>query len=94
MKSRYRITYWKHIPTMVIAMGEGREVKVELPARFLRAIDAYAMATGLSGTEEYLAQWRRGPWLEREGTPEEVARAVAAELEAEFKTIEIPKRKV
>ncbi len=77
---------------MIIASGNGREVKVEMSKRFMGAVDAYAMAVGLTGTDDYVAQWKKGPWIEREGGPEEVAQAVKAELEAEFKVIEIPKR--
>ena len=91
--TRYRIFYWKHIPSAITVSGEGRDVKVQLPQRFQNAIDAYAMAEGLTGTNEYAAQYKRGPWVEREGTPEEVADALLAELEIEFAKIEIPRRK-
>ncbi len=93
MKSKVRITYWRHIPTMIVAAGGGREVKVQLPPRFQKSIDAYAMAVGLTDTDAYMAEWKKGPWFERDGTPEEVSQAVLAELEAEFAKIEIPKRK-
>ena len=90
--TRYRIVYWKHIPSMVIARdATGREVKEQLPPRFQAAIDAYAMSIGLTDSETYLAEWRRGPWQDREGTPEAVARSVAAELGSEFKKIDIPR---
>lgn len=92
MKTKYRVTFWRHIPTMIAALGEGREVKAEMPSRFMEAVDSYAMAVGLTGTEEYIAQWKKGPWLEREGSPEEVIKAAMAELEAQFKVIEIPQR--
>lgn len=91
--TKYRILYWKHIPTAIIVQGDGREIKTPLPERFQKAIDAYAMATGLTGTDEYLEAWRRSDWMEREGTPEEVAEAVLAELETAFSKIEIPRRK-
>ncbi len=69
----------------MITAREGRNrVKVELPQRFQNAIDEAAMRAGLIGTDEYLTEWRRGPWEQRDGTPEEVAKAVAAEIEAEF----------
>ena len=92
MKSKYRVTYWRHIPTMITVSGDGQEVKVEMSKRFMGAVDAYAMAIGLTGMDDYVAQWKKGPWIEREGTPEEVAQAVKAELEAEFRVIEIPRR--
>jgi hypothetical protein len=89
--ARYHIVYWKHIPAMVIAHGGTGEIKIQLPPRFQNAIDAYAMAIGLTDTEEYMAQGTCGPWRERDGTPAEVTRAVVEEFDAEFKNIEIPK---
>lgn len=83
--AEYQITYWKNIPSMVSARAGRRErAKAELSERFQQAIDEAAMRAGLIGTDAYLEQWRRGEWQEREGSVEEVAAAVAAELEAEY----------
>ena len=90
--ARYRIFYWKHIPSSFTVEGDGRTVKKQLSQKIQNAIDAYAMAVGLIGTDEYTAQYKRGPWVEREGSPEEVAEALLTELETEFAKIEIPKR--
>jgi len=90
--AEYRVIYWKHIPTMVIADENGRQVRVALPPRFQAAVDAYAVADGSTNDAAYSAGWRKGEWQPRDGTPEEVARAVVAELEAAFPTIPIPKR--
>ncbi len=90
--AKYRITYWKHIPTSFMVEGDGRTFKKQLSQKIQNAIDAYAMATGLTSTEEYAKQYKRGGWVEREGTPEEVAEALLSELEAQFAKIEIPKR--
>jgi hypothetical protein len=92
--TRYRIIYWKHIPSAISLQGDdGREIKVQLPERFQKAIDAYAMATGETDTDAYMAAWRRGDWMERQGTPEQVAAALLSELETAFAKIEIPRRK-
>ena len=90
--SKYRIFYWKHIPSSITVEGDGRTVKKQLSQRIQNAIDSYAMAEGLTGTTEYASQYKRGPWVERDGAPEEVADALLAELEIEFAKIEIPKR--
>ncbi len=45
------------------------------------------MRKGLAGTDAYLEEWRRGRRVAREGTAEEVASAVKAELEAGFRAI-------
>jgi hypothetical protein len=90
--ARYRITYWKHIPQSLVVEGDGRTVKKQLSQRIQSAIDAYAMAEGATSTADYAAQYRRGEWIERDGSPEEVAEALVAELETEFARIEIPRR--
>ena len=89
--AKYRIFYWKHIPSSFTVEGDGRTVKKQLSQKVQNAIDAYAMATGSTSTEDYSAQYKRGPWVEREGTPEEVAEALLSELETEFAKIEIPR---
>jgi Virulence factor len=90
--AKYRITYWKHIPTSFMVEGDGRTIKKQLSQKIQNAIDAYAMATGSTSAAEYAKQYKRGDWVERAGAPEEVAEALLLELEAEFAKIEIPKR--
>jgi hypothetical protein len=51
--ARYRIFYWKHIPSSIHVEGGGRTIKKQLSQRIQNAIDAYAMAAGLTSTEEY-----------------------------------------
>jgi metal-dependent amidase/aminoacylase/carboxypeptidase family protein len=90
--ARYRIMYWKHIPQSFSVEGDGRTVKKQLSQKIQNAIDAYAMAEGATSTAEYAAQYKRGDWVERDGSPEDVAEALLAELETEFARIEIPRR--
>lgn len=90
--ARYRIMYWKHIPQSFTVEGDGRTLKKELSQRIQNAIDAYAMAEGATSTADYAAQYKRGDWTERDGSPESVAEALFAELEAEFAKIELPRR--
>lgn len=90
--ARYRIMYWKHIPQSFTVEGDGRTVKKQLSQRIQNAIDAYAMADGATSTADYAAQYKRGQWVERDGSPEQVAEALLSELETEFAKIEIPRR--
>ena len=82
--ARVRILRWKDIPSLVEADGDGRTVRVPLTPRFQDLIDALAMREGAIETEAYLEGWGQDAPHEREGSPEEVAAAVAAELEAGF----------
>ena len=83
----YSILYWQDIPSLVEAKDEIGVHKLQLDLKFQELIDAIAMRKGLAGTDAYLEAWRRGKPVARDGTAEEVARAVKAELEAEFRTI-------
>ena len=90
--AKYRIIYWKHIPQSLIVAGEGRTVKKQLSQKIQNAIDAYAMAEGLTSTKDYAQEYKRGDWVERDGAPEEIAETLLSELESEFAKIEIPRR--
>jgi hypothetical protein len=82
--TRYRIIRWKDVPTLVEADGGGRTVRVPLSPRFQDLVDALAMREDASESDAYLGGWGQDPDVERAGSPEEVAAAVAAELEAGF----------
>lgn len=90
--TRYRITYWKNIPQSFIVEGEGRTVRKQLSQKVQDKIDAVAMMEGSTSSSDYAGQYRRGDWTERDGSPEEVAEALLAQLEADAAKIEIPKR--
>lgn len=90
--AKYRIMYWKDIPQSFTVESDGRTIKKELSQKIQNKIDAYAMAIGATSTTDYAKEYKRGQWVEREGSPEEIAEALLAELEAEAGKIEIPKR--
>ena len=54
------ITYWRDIPSAVSVKIGRREEKRMLDNRFMEAIDMAAMRDGSTGSDEYLADWRRG----------------------------------
>ncbi len=83
--AQYQITYWQEIPTLVTAR-EGRRdrTSAELPQRFQSAIDEAAMRQGMIGGDDYMEQYRRSEWQERDGTPEQVAEQLVAELNSEY----------
>ena len=76
--------YWRDIPAQVI-VGKGRRAaKVQLPERFEQAIDRCAMKVGAADTDAYLAEWRKSDPVAVEGEDQEVAKAEAARLDAEY----------
>ena len=66
---------------MVVVRDGGREVQARMPQRYQDAIDEAAMALGVTEDDAYLKGWAWGPAARREGSPEDVLRAVLEELE-------------
>jgi len=80
----YQVLYWQDIPSQVKAWDDFDEAKVELAPRFAARIDQSAQSQGLIQADDYLGQWKWSEEEERDGTPDEVARAVKNELESKF----------
>jgi len=80
----YEIVAWREIPAVVEARDGARSVTRPLSERFQALIDSVAMQLGLESSDAYLAEWTRSAAAERPGTAQEVAEAVAAELEDRF----------
>ena len=78
------ILYWRDIPSQVVVKAGRASAKRELPERFIRAIDAAAMHGGATGTDAYLADWRRSDPLPCGDDLEAEASAAAARIEAEY----------
>jgi 5-methyltetrahydrofolate--homocysteine methyltransferase len=87
--AEYQITYWKDIPTMVTAREGRTRTKTELSPRFMVAVDEAAMRLNLIGSDAYMEAWRRSEWIPRDGTPESLAAAVAAELEEDYSPAQV-----
>ena len=80
------IVFWRDIPAQVI-VGKGRRgSKAPLPERFEQAIDRAAMKVGAKDSDAYLSEWRKAEPYAVEGDPDEVAKAEAARIEAEYDT--------
>jgi hypothetical protein len=78
----YKILYWQEIPSQIKAEDELDDLSVPMPDRFQERIDLMAARRGLQEADAYLAQWKWSEEEDREGSAEEVAEAVRAELEA------------
>jgi hypothetical protein len=78
----YKILYWQEIPSQIKAEDDMDDVTVQMPDRFQERIDLMAARRGLQESDAYLAQWKWSEEEDREGSAEEVAEALRAELEA------------
>jgi hypothetical protein len=83
--AQYQILYWREIPAQVKASDQGgKRISRPLPDRFQAEIDQIAMKEGLTGTEDYLNQWKWTEKRERPGSAAEVVEAVIQELEQQL----------
>lgn len=78
------IVYWRGIPAQVIVKAGRKSAKRQLTERFERAIDRAAMRAGLTGTDAYLEQWRRGEPVPCGDDLEAEVAAEAERIEAEY----------
>jgi hypothetical protein len=84
MPTKFQIVYWRDIPSQIICVADGRRKSRQLSPRFQDAIDRVAMSVGSSGTDEYLAEWRKSPWQDSDLELHELCAQKAEELESKF----------
>lgn len=90
--AEYQITYWREIPSLVVARvgDDGTNVtKTPLPGRFQEAVDEAAMRLGDVDSDAYLQGWRRSDWETFDGSPVEACDAVVLRLEQQWTEAEL-----
>ncbi len=80
----YQVTYWRELPSLVVAREGESVTKGLLDPRFQEAIDEAAMRLGATGSDAYLEGWTRGEWTPADGSGPEVCDRVVADLEAQW----------
>ena len=83
----YSILYWQEIPSLVEAKDGETTSKAQLSDRFQDLIDKVAMRRDLFGTDAYIEGFKKGPFIETEGNPEEAVRVIKEGLENDFEEI-------
>jgi hypothetical protein len=87
-----QVLYWHGIPVQVKAQrGRGRrgeQARMELPPRFMQAVDAVAMSAGLTGTDAYLDGFIWGDPQPHDASPQDAATATAAQIEAHYPAVD------
>lgn len=78
------MTYWRDLPSLVVAREGESVTKGLLSPRFQEAIDEAAMRLGTTGSDEYLEGWTRGEWTPAQGSGADVCDRVVADLEAQW----------
>lgn len=79
-----QVTYWRDIPSLVVAREGEDVVKVPLAQRFQEAIDEAAMRLGDVDSEAYLAGWVRSDWEPVAGDPGTAAAHKSEALESHW----------
>lgn len=74
------MTFWRDLPSMVVAREGDATSKALLPPRFQEAIDEAAMRLGDTGADDYLSGWTRGDWTESPQDPAATLDQVTGEL--------------
>ncbi len=83
-----QILYWHDIPVQVKASAGRERRSMALSDRFQEAVDRAAMIVGVIDSDDYTDLYEWSAPQEREGSPQDVAAAVAAELEAQYAEID------
>jgi hypothetical protein len=78
------VTYWRDLPSLVVAREGGAVTKTQLATRFQEAIDEAAMRLGDTSSDDYLAGWTRSEWTTATGGGPEVCDRVVADLEEQW----------
>jgi hypothetical protein len=79
----YKVLYWQEVPSQIKAEDDSDDVTLQMPDRFQERIDMLAAQRGLQDTDSYLAHWKWSEEEDRDGSAQDVAEAVCAELEAQ-----------
>ncbi len=82
--TEYQVTYWRELPSMVVAREGSDVAKAQLAGRLQGAIDEAAMRLGDTGSDAYLDGFARSAWAETEGTPAEAAQRIADTLSQDW----------
>jgi len=82
--AQYQVLYWRHIPLGVRATDLDGPVRENLSTRFQECVDRMAAQDGRTSTSAYTSMFRWSKPQEREGSAAEVAKIVAAEIDAEW----------
>ena len=86
--AKYKILYWKGIPSQVRATDENGRVNKQLPQSFQEAIDNAAMALGMIGSDAYTNGFEWGEELEHPGTADEAAENIAIEIAKKYRDLD------
>jgi hypothetical protein len=84
MSAQYQIVYWRDIPAQIKVRQGSRRVSRQLTPRFQEAIDEAAMRGQVTGTDDYLSEWRSSEWQTGEEDADILADTLVTQIESEY----------
>ena len=75
--TEYQLTFWRDLPSLVVARDGDDVTKSPLAPRFQEAIDEAAMRLGDTSSDDYLSGWTRGEWTPAAGSTTDVCDQVS-----------------
>ena len=84
MSGNYHILYWRDIPSMVKGKVGRKRVSRPLSDRFMEAIDAAAMRTGDTESDDYLDHWQASESRAIEGEADAFLDQLVTQLEQDY----------
>lgn len=84
MSGKYQIIYWRDIPSQIKAKVGRKRLSRPLSDRFMQIIDAAAMSSGDTDTDQYLAEWKPSDWQTIDGDANEFLDQLVEQIEAEY----------
>jgi hypothetical protein len=84
MSGNYQIIYWRDIPSQIKGKVGRKRVSRPLSDRFIQIIDAAAMASGDTDTDQYLAEWKPSESMPIVGDTDEFLDGLVAKIEADY----------
>lgn len=84
MKNSFHILYWRDIPSLVKGKFGRERLSQSLHNRFMEAIDAAAMKTGDTTSDDYLEGWRRSAPIAFGDNPQTQLTEFVARLEEDY----------
>lgn len=84
MSAKYQIIYWRDIPSQIKIKVGRKRLSEQLSERFIQSIDAAAMRSGDTDTDDYLSQWRQTEWQDVDGEPKAFLSNLVAQIEADY----------
>lgn len=82
--AQVQVIYWRDMPAQIKAQDGNSRATRPLPLRFQVAIGEAAMRAGLTASDDYIAQWTKVRWPDRDGEPDGLIATLIGKIEQQY----------